>query len=63
LNKNMSDLINLQGIDSELDKVKLRKRELPERKAVLEEKLKSATEEFENEKHRLDETGKMHRQK
>lgn len=63
MNKQVSLLIELQHTDSSLDRILTKKKELPEKKSALWEGLKQAEAKFENEKNRLDEAAKVHRQK
>lgn len=63
MNEQLSLLIDLQKIDLELDRITIRKKELPEKKAALEEGLRQACDKFENERKRLDEAAKNHKQK
>jgi predicted nucleic acid-binding Zn-ribbon protein len=63
LNEQIILLVDLQKIDSELDRITVRKKELPEKKAALEEGLKQACVKFDNERKRLDEAVQNHKQK
>ena len=63
MNDQISLLIELQKIDSSLDRMTIMKKKLPEQKAALEEGLQQAVEKFEAEKQRLEDVRKTHRQK
>ncbi|MFB3925482.1 MAG: zinc ribbon domain-containing protein [Syntrophales bacterium] len=56
-------LIELQNIDSELERITRRKKELPEKIAKLDESFRQAREDLEHEKKKLEEVGKAHKEK
>ena len=55
-------LVALQAIDSELNQIGIRKKDLPGKKISLEEKLRAVQEKLEQEKSRLDEAARNHKQ-
>jgi hypothetical protein len=63
LSSQLTTLIELQTIDSELDQINLKRKELPEKKAVMDQELEQANQNLEAEKARLEEAIKFHRQK
>ncbi len=63
MNEQLLLLIDLQKIDSGLDRILIQKRELPERRSALEQGLQKATEKFDLEKQHLEDVKKAHRQK
>lgn len=56
-------MIELQKIDSEIEKIRIRKNDLPKKKDVLEEKLKSLKEGLEEKTKGFDELNKAYRDK
>ncbi len=63
MNQQTSFLVELQTVDSELDRINHKTKELPEKRAALDEGLRLAGESFEGEKKKLDDAAKLHKER